>query len=125
MVVIGWALSIYYTRKRFQTEKVKNQFGLIIKALWFATGMTSIPIIVACIKLHFYPAPIILIICGLSTVMTGFIIRFKPIIYGGIIFWIFSIVSVFILNEYQLVIYAVAMVLGNIIPGYMLKYSKN
>jgi hypothetical protein len=57
--------------------------------------------------------------------MTGFIIRFKPIIYGGIIFWIFSIVSVFILNEYQLVIYAVAMVLGNIIPGYMLKYSKN
>ena len=53
------------------------------------------------------------------------IIKFKPLMYGGIIFWLATILSVFIQSDLQLLLTAVTIVAGYIIPGYMLKYSKD
>ena len=124
-VLIASIVSSTQEKKMKSFEKVKSQIGNIIKIMWTSNG---IAIVIGCIvsyRLNFYPAPLIFIIIGLSTFMTGYIIKFKPLMYGGIIFWLATILSVFIQSDLQLLLTAVTIVAGYIIPGYMLKYSKD
>jgi hypothetical protein len=122
---IGLIISVGHAKKMDRSVKVKSQIGSIIKVLWYSNAVV---ITIGCFisyKLNFYPAPLVLIIIGLSTFMTGYIIKFKPIIYGGTIFWLAGILSVFIQSDYQLLLTAVSIVAGYLVPGYMLKYSKD
>jgi hypothetical protein len=124
-VLVASIISSTQEKKMKSFEKVKSQIGNIIKVMWTSNG---IAIIIGCVvsyRLNFYPAPLIFIIIGLSTFMTGYIIKFRPLMYGGIIFWLATILSVFIQSDRQLLLTAVAIVAGYIIPGYMLKYSKD
>ena len=124
-VFIGFIITMAHVKKMDRFEKVKSQIGSIIKVLWYSN---AVAIIIGCFisyKLNFYPAPIVLIIIGLSTFMTGYIIKFKPIIYGGIIFWLAGVLSVLIQSDYQLLLTAVSIIAGYLVPGYMLKYSKD
>jgi len=124
-VIIGFVISMVHAKKMERFEKVKSQIGSIIKVLWYSN---AVAICIACFiayKLNSYPAPIILIIIGVSTFVSGFIIKFKPLMLGGIIFWLVSILSVLIKDDYQLIIVAVSIILGYLVPGYLLKYSKD
>jgi hypothetical protein len=124
-IFIGCVISIIHGNKLKRIERAKSQIGSIIQVLWFSNAIVLTLAGFISYKLKFYPAPLILIIIGLSTYMTGYIIKFNPLKYGGIIFWISGILSVFILNEYQLVLTAVSIVLGYLVPGYLLKHSKD
>ena len=52
---------------------------------------------------------------------TGYIIEFKPFIYGAISNWIIAAVCLFQPFQYQLLLLALAILLSYIIPGYMLR----
>jgi hypothetical protein len=65
-------------------------------------------------------APYILTLAAMPTFISGFIIRFKPLIIGGITFWIFALVAHFAVAVAPLAV-PVAMLTGYLIPGYMLK----
>jgi hypothetical protein len=124
-VLIGIIISRVHDYKTEKHENVKSLIGNIMKVLWTANGIT---IIIGCFiayKAHFYPAPIILAIIGLSTFLTGYIIKFKPLLYGGIIFWLSGLISMYIQGDYQLLLTAFSIVVGYLIPGYMIKYSKD
>jgi hypothetical protein len=114
----------YINRRHVKVERTKSLIGNIIQMLWYANGVA---IIVGCFisyKLNFYPTPIILIIIGIPTTVTGYIIKFKPLMIGGVIFWLASIVSIFTSSDYQLIVCAISIFSGYLIPGYLLKYSK-
>jgi hypothetical protein len=54
--------------------------------------------------------------------LTGVIVRFKPLILGGITCWVLCIISTFIKSyDYQFLLIPVAMLVAWIIPGYMLR----
>jgi hypothetical protein len=123
-VLIGSFISKTHERKMEQLDKTKSLIGNIIKMTWYSNGIGIILCCFISYKLHISPAPLIFIIIGLSTFMTGYIIKYKPIMYGGIVFWIFTLLSVFINNEYQLLLTAFSIVAGYLVPGYMLKNNK-
>jgi hypothetical protein len=51
-------------------------------------------------------------------------IKFKPVIIGGIVFFVFSIATSFVYNEYIALLTGAAILLGYVIPGYYLKSAK-
>jgi hypothetical protein len=63
----------------------------------------------------------ILLITGLPTFISGFIVKFRPLILGGIAFWILSLVAYFVGPAIAPVIVPIAMLTGYLIPGYMLR----
>lgn len=65
-----------------------------------------------------------LLLGGFATTTTGLFIKFKPIIIGGMAFFVFSIASTFVSNEYIALIVGVAIICGYLIPGYLLKATK-
>jgi hypothetical protein len=59
---------------------------------------------------------------SIPTVTTGVITRFKPLIIGGILFILFAIIAVNIHVDYmRSIVEAIALILGYLIPGYMLR----
>jgi hypothetical protein len=57
----------------------------------------------------------------MPTFLSGIILKFKPLVIGGISCWLLAVVSVFIPMEYQLLCIAAAVIFAWIIPGYLLK----
>jgi hypothetical protein len=75
--------------------------------------------------LDVYPTPFILPVMGLATFVSGIMIRFNALIFGGVLFVLASVVSVFVPDIYQLIVFAVSIVFGYLVPGYLLKLSKD
>jgi hypothetical protein len=64
---------------------------------------------------------IFLALYGMPTFLSGILLRFRPLVIGGIGCWVLSILTNFIDYDYQLLMLAAAMVIAWIIPGYILR----
>ena len=64
--------------------------------------------------------PVILLLTGFATFMSGAILKFTPLIAGGILFWLFAILSFIIDNEYIQLVSGISVLTGYLVPGYML-----
>jgi len=118
------AMFIQYRHHYKRVISVASHLSKFIKLMWQVNGMAIIISIFLSFKFKTYPVPLILLIVGIPTLITGGIIKFKPLILGGLAFFAFSILASFYPNENQLLIYAVALVLGYLVPGYLLKSAK-
>lgn len=65
--------------------------------------------------------PLILMLYGIPTILSGTILRFKPLIIGGLICWGLCILAVFLPLMYNLLLIALAVVSAWIIPGYLMQ----
>jgi uncharacterized membrane protein YgaE (UPF0421/DUF939 family) len=65
-----------------------------------------------------------LLIAGMATTTSGLLIKYRPVILGGMAFFVFSIAATFITNEYISLIVFGAIICGYLIPGYFLKSAK-
>ena len=66
----------------------------------------------------------ILMLAAFPTFLSGVIIKFKPLILGGISIWILSLIGFFAGPSIGPLAVPVAMITGYLIPGYMLKKDR-
>jgi hypothetical protein len=69
--------------------------------------------------------PVVILLYGLGTFVSGGILRFKPLIFGGIICWICGIAAMFSAFDVQLLLMAGAILCGYIVPGHLLYAQRN
>ena len=124
----GYFSNIYHQEKR-KTQKVNTYTEEINGFVWlafFICLMLSL-FIVNYSGIYKLIYPLLLVLYGMPIFLSGVILKFKPLIMGSICCWIFSILALFILPEFQLLLVAVAVLLAWIIPGYLLrsKYNNN
>ena len=122
--IIGFVFLFFMNRKINKNKKVYSHLDNYIKKLWIATAVGFFIAVIICIKLEIAPPPIMLLIAGIATTTSGLLIKFKPVIIGGIAFFIFSIATTFVSNENIALIVGVAIICGYLIPGYFLKFAK-
>jgi hypothetical protein len=58
---------------------------------------------------------------GLGTFVSGGILKFKPLIIGGICSWIISLGVLIVPREYTLLLVAGSIIIAYLIPGYLLR----
>jgi len=122
--LIGFIILFFMERKINKDKKVYSYLEIYIKKLWIVTAASFFIATLLCIKLEIAPPPIMLLIGGIATTTSGLLIKFKPLIIGGIAFFIFSIATTFVSNEYIALIVGAAIICGYLIPGYFLKSAK-
>jgi len=64
---------------------------------------------------------IILILYGMPTLLSGIILKFKPLVIGGTGCWILAILANFIPHEFIVLLIAAAVIIAWIIPGFLLR----
>lgn len=125
IVLIGFPITFIYEWKRGKRNKIITYNDRLNPILWLAFGISLVVTIFLSVSKQVNPVPFILILVGLATFITGVMIRFKPLIIGGVVFWIFSVFSAFITGYEILLLNAVAIFLGYIIPGILLNRKTN
>ncbi|MCB0495198.1 MAG: hypothetical protein KDC79_03630 [Cyclobacteriaceae bacterium] len=113
--------SFVYGYREGKKEKVRTFIDSIYAWIWVAFIISLILVLVISFRNVMSITPLVLVIAGFATFLSGQVIKFKPLIWGGIAFWAWSLVAFGLQNELNLIINAVAIVTGYLIPGYMLK----
>lgn len=128
-----WLVVIYqffYLRKQGKKQRVKTYADRMIGFIWisFFVLMVLIGFTIGRIngdQYYKFFAPAFLAMYGVPTFLSGVFIKFKPLIVGGIGCWVLSVLSHFILYDYQLLLLSAAMIIAWIIPGYALRKQYN
>jgi len=121
-----WLLLIYqlfYIRKKRKSRKVRTYTGEINAFVWLVFFICMMLSLFIGIQLKRYEIidPMLLVLYGMPTFLSGVILKFKPLIIGGICCWVLSGLSVFTPLEYQILLIVAAVISAWIIPGYLLK----
>jgi len=121
---IAFVILFFMKRKANKDKKVYSYLDNYLKNLWWVTVAAFLVAIILCIKLGIVPPPFMLLIGGIATTTTGLLIRFNPLIIGGIAFLLFSVAATFVTYEFISLIVGIALICGYLIPGYLLKAAK-
>ena len=123
LMFITFILQFYFDareKKYKQTVTFKNEtcqyvwitFGISVLILTIAGGFANIGYIVL---------PLLLLLFGIPTFITGLINKFPPFIIGGISCWIFCIIAFFYKSDFTYLLVAAGAGLAWIIPGFILR----
>ncbi len=120
---IPWLyMMIYLGRKqkkaavRTYTEEIMGHIWLVFAVLMFLSGF-----VLGATHSFFAIYPVTLVLYGMPTVLSGSILRFRPLIYGGITCWLLAIVCVHIPIQFQILFITAAVLSAWIVPGYLLR----
>ena len=134
---------IYFNIREKKRRKVKTYDEVFMDSLWMAFGI-SIALLIfinsmlfrewdpvndhyreltgkAGFRLYEYTASFFLLLYGLPTFVTGLTMKFKPMILGGILCWISSVVALFVPIRADLLLIAVSAAGAWLIPGIIME----
>jgi hypothetical protein len=117
----AWILTMYRSYKSGRSGTNLTHLAKTNIWLWATYGITIVILIFFGYKLNYHINPLILLTTATPTFVSGIIIRFKPLIIGGVLFWLFGIIGFIVPFDYQTLIAALAITTGYLIPGYLLK----
>jgi hypothetical protein len=122
LMPLGAITSMIYGRMKRRKEKVKTYVNELMSYVLIAY-LVSLFITLFSISIigPRYAYPFIIIMYAIWGFISGGALRFKPLIWGGIINWVIAITCFFVTFQYQLLLLALAVLLGYIIPGHILK----
>ena len=126
VLIFGLAFTLYYILK--QRKKVQTYIGISLRYIW--VGMIFSMVLVNVIQFRVLQEinfelqhPIFMVIIAYATVVTGGILRYQLIVYGGISFALLALISSGLPLETQLLMESIAWLIAFVIPGHIL-YSK-
>lgn len=121
LIIPAMIASIVHSTKKQRASGVSSHYDRIYSTIWMSIFVGIMTILVFMGKLDFNHNAVILLFSGLGTFLSGSLLRFKPLMIGGVSLWIASIVAfnVSILDQY--LVAAVGLAVGYLIPGYLLK----
>jgi hypothetical protein len=124
--LIGMILTIYYNIKYRNKTGYETYLNRVIKIIWGVFNLSWIYIIALSFTIKsFHPVPPILFLLGMMLIITGLIIKFKPITLGGIFLTIFTFYLNFNPGINLLLVNIIGVSLGMLVPGLSLFYSKS
>ncbi len=117
---------VWYLRKKIKQQRVRTYADGVIGYVWlafiimafligFITGQTTGQ------EKNLVVTPAILAVYGMPAFLSGIILRFKPLILGGIGCWVLALGASFVSYDFQLLFIPGAMLVAWIVPGYLMR----
>jgi hypothetical protein len=120
-------VQIFLVMKRRRKEKVKTFINDASAYLWTAVGFSYLVVLFVFAKIGWeYCFPIYIVFYAIGTYVSGCLIKFKPLIIGGLICFPLAAVTAYLDLDYRIIMLGVAILVSYIIPGHLLraKYKK-
>lgn len=125
ITIPAWITSMYFGYKQGRAERMVTHIDRIAMWMWIIYGVSIFTLVFFGKAINWNLNPVILLMTVVPTFVSGVVIRFKPLILGGISIWFFSIVCFLVDMQYQFLVGALAVTIGYLIPGYLLRYKKD
>ncbi|MBV9987446.1 MAG: hypothetical protein JO301_07195 [Chitinophagaceae bacterium] len=124
LMPVGGIVSGIYGARQAKKIHVKSFVDESLDYLWIALGLSFIVLVTVNIlsgrawdtAFTYY-----IVLYAIGTFITGKLLRFKPLVIGGLSNFVIAIVSIKFRYEYQLLLGALAILTSYIIPGHLLR----
>ncbi|MBL7702375.1 MAG: hypothetical protein JNM14_09000 [Ferruginibacter sp.] len=118
---------VFYLLRKRKKDTVRTYSENIVGYVWMVFGVSMGMISFILSKTNSWEAmyPLLLMMYGMPTFLSGVIMRFLPLRVGGIICWCLSLVSVVVTSIYILLLLGAAVIAAWIVPGYLLRKKYN
>jgi hypothetical protein len=120
-----WIYTMYKGFKMGKSSGISTHLDKINISLWISFGIVVFTIVAFGYKINYQINTLILLIIAIPTFVSGMILKFKPLMFGAVAFWIFGIIGFLVPRETQSLLGAMAVVCGYLVPGYLLKRKKS
>lgn len=123
LIIVGILFSTWKGIRERKIKKAATYVGDSMRNLWMGMGISFfvLSMILTKIGWEFPVFPFFILLYGLGTFVSGNILKFRPLLIGGIVAWGLAIGSVYVTYDYQLLFGAAAILFSYIIPAYMLQ----
>lgn len=120
----AWIFTMYKVFRRKREQHFHTHLDRIHSTVWIVFGVCIFTFILFSGKLNHQVNPLIVTLAAIPTMVSGVILRFRPLTIGSCLLWVFGITGFMTPMEYQNLIGAAAIICGYLVPGYMLKNKK-
>jgi hypothetical protein len=126
LIIPAIIFSAYLGFKEGKKREAKTYIGESMKYLWMGMGISYFVLSMILSKMGWNTNifPFFILLYGLGTFISGKLLQFKPLVFGGIGAWVLAVASTYFNYDYQMLFGAAAILISYIIPAYMLR-SKN
>lgn len=126
MGIVGGVLSFMHGAREGRAKPVTTAMDRVIMWLWMAFVATLlITMFASAGSDQAMPIASIIVLTGLPTFVTGQLMRFRPLILGGILFWGLGAVAYFVPMSVTVWLFIAAIFFGYLVPGYLLKRQED
>jgi hypothetical protein len=120
---IAVVIYLFYLNKKKKNRVIRTYTDEINGFVWLVFIICTALLVFILIKAGAvnYINPAILVMYGMPTFLSGIILKFRPLIIGGILCWLLSLSSLLTGYDFQLLLIGFAVIVAWLIPGYLLK----
>jgi len=122
--LFGMVYTTYYNINSGNKLGYETQLGRVIRIIWAVFGFAWIFTVGISILHNINPVQDILFLLGLVLIMSGVIIRFKPVTFGGIGLLVFTVYTYYNPGLNLLLVNVIGISFGMLIPGLSLYLQK-
>jgi len=124
-VIPGIFVSVIYGFVKGRRAVVHTYAEMLYAYTWIAFLFASVVLFIIHYKDVESIGKYILMLAGMPAFISGCILRFRPLIFGGIAFWVFALIAHFGSGMIAIISIPAAMLTGYLLPGYMLKWKNS
>lgn len=125
LMVIAAVIQVYFSWEKRGTERKVTFKDEAHYYVWIAFGISVLILTVAggFADIRYSVLPLLLLLFGIPTLISGDLKKFKPLIFGGIICWILSVISFFLPGNKVFLIVVIGAFCAWVIPGFILRMN--
>lgn len=114
-------ISALYGARQSKQATVVSHLDRLYGQVWIAAGVGIVITLIFMRNLSFNHGAMILLFAAMGTYLSGQMLRFKPLILGGLALAVAAVVCFNVSVTDQYLVSAIGIFLGYIVPGYLLK----
>lgn len=125
LMFFGWIYQMIYLRQRDTAISPLTFVDRLVRQIWlvimvpYILSLGLLPMLGN--ALYF----VLLLFLAVAVYLTGWVLRFKPLCYGSYAIVMCAIPTLWMSQSFSLMFFALAMVLGYIIPGHLINRQAN
>jgi hypothetical protein len=124
LIIPAWVVTMIYGARQVRSQGIVSHLDQVSKWLWIAMAITITPAWLFGAKINWMVNAVLLMPVGGATFVSGVILKFLPLRLGGILFWAAGILCYFLDPLDQYLAGGFAIILGYLLPGYLLRSSR-
>lgn len=123
--VVGMVVMFTYYKVSKSKENYVTYYSTFLRNLWIVIGISFFISTFLSVYQQVPPYSYNLLLAGIGTLITGWTLRLTSLIIGGIALMVASVVYTFIPSIHGELFYGIAILIGYVIPGVILKSSES
>jgi hypothetical protein len=108
--------------KQLKTKSpTETYLAYFVNRLWMVLGLSFILVVYISVSRGWPPFLYTLIVAAIGTMVSGLAMKFRPLVWGGVLFMGAAVTGVYLPDAYLPLLTVLAMIGGYLVPGYLLK----